>query len=128
MSIEAYRRAQENMFDARAAEHRALATVNGRLQMAMEGGWTGARLVDALHDNRMLWQSFADDCASAGNGLSDETRAGIIGIALWVNRHSSEVARGRESAADLIALNKTIMEGLATRAGRRGPTLELVPN
>lgn len=113
MSIAAYHRTQRHAFDPRTEELRALARVTRGLSQAGEEDWRGARLVGALHDNRMLWQSFADDCAMPTNGLREETRASIIGLALWVHRHSSDVARGREAVGDLVRLNQTIMEGLA---------------
>lgn len=57
-------------------------------------------------------------CAAPGNALPAELRAGIIALGQWVDRHSSAVMQGRESAADLIEVNRTMIEALDP--GHRG--------
>ena len=47
-----------------------------------------------------------------GHGLPDALRASIISIALWVNRHASEVMKGREPIDPLIEVNRSLLEGL----------------
>jgi flagellar protein FlaF len=59
-----------------------------------------------------MWSTFATDCGARGNGLPPELRAQIISIGLWVERFTSDVVAGRESIRELIAVNRTIMEGL----------------
>lgn len=119
MSIAAYRRSQPA--DPRAAEFRAFAHATARLAAAERDGATGPDLVAALHDNRELWTTLADDCAQGDNALTPNTRAGIMSLALWVQRHSSEVARGRAPAGDLVELNRTIMSALGGTADGTRP-------
>lgn len=114
MSIEAYRASAERG-DPRAAEMRALSYATERLVAADHAGARGPDLVAALHDNRMLWTTLADDCAMPTNALTPDTRAGIISLALFVQRHSSAVAAGRAKSAELIELNRTIIDALGRR-------------
>ena len=82
--------------------------------MAAEAaGLKGAALMPALHRNRQVWSTFAADCGAAGNGLPAPLRAQIVSLALWIDRLTSQVVTGKEPLAELISLNKTIMEGLA---------------
>ncbi len=53
------------------------------------------------------------DCVDEENILSDQTRAGIISLAIWVDKHSRDVLRGKAEIAPLIEVNRSIMEGLA---------------
>jgi flagellar biosynthesis activator protein FlaF len=112
MTLKAYLRVQSIAETPRAMERRLLALVTGKLVAAREQNWTGAALVDVLHHNREMWQTFAAMCGTEGNGLPDELRAGIISLALWVDRHSSDVATGREPLDALINVNRMIGEGL----------------
>ncbi len=56
--------------------------------------------------------AFSSLCAAKDNQLSEELRASIIPLALWVSRHTTEVMRGKDSIDELIAVNRTVMEGL----------------
>ncbi|HEX8420924.1 MAG TPA: flagellar biosynthesis regulator FlaF [Sphingomonas sp.] len=39
-------------------------------------------------------------------------RASIVSLGLWVDRHTSDVAAGREGIDPLIEVNRTIIEAL----------------
>ncbi len=112
MSLAAYRRTQQVAASPRQTEHRLFSQITTTMLDAETRGLTGPALVDVLHRNRELWSTLADDCRSPANRLGNELRAGIISLALWVDRHSSAVVRGEEAIGDLIAINRTIMEGL----------------
>ena len=114
MSVQAYQRTVEANASPRQNEERALRLANQKLLEAVRTGSRGAQLVEALHFNRELWRIFADDCSTAGNGLTNETRAGIISLSLFVSSFSSEIAAGRESVDALIDINNSVMIGLAT--------------
>lgn len=113
MSLDAYRRARSIAETPRATEYRLMSQVTGEMIAARDAGLTGAGLMPALHRNREVWGTFSALCGAPGNQLPPQLRAGIISIALWVERYSSEVVRGRDSIDELIAMNRTIMEGLA---------------
>lgn len=112
MTLEAYRAARSRAETPRAAEYRLLGEITGEMMDAAAAGVTGALLMEPLHRNRQMWGAFATDCGAVGNGLPPLLRAQIISLALWVDRYTSDVMSGREPIGELIALNKTIMEGL----------------
>lgn len=114
MSLNAYRRAQEIGASPRGTEYRLMSQITAEMITARDAGLSGAQLMPALHRNRRAWSTFSAVCAAPDNQLADALRAQIISLALWVDRHTSEVVRGRESINDLIEVNRTIIEGLAS--------------
>ena len=72
--------------------------------------------VDALDWNRRLWRTLAADCAQPTNELSQEMRAQIISLSMWVGRQTSAVTRNEENFDSLIEVNRIMMQGLALRA------------
>ena len=113
MSLNAYRRAQEIGASPRGTEYRLMSQITAEMISARDAGFSGAALMPALHRNRRAWSTFATLCMDDNNQLSVELRAGIISIALWVERQTSEVVRGREPIEDLIGVNRTFIEGLS---------------
>jgi flagellar protein FlaF len=114
MSLNAYRRAQEIAATPRSTEYRLMSEVTAELIAARDAALTGAALMPALHRNRTVWNTFSSLCAAPENQLPEELRAGIISLAMWVDRHTSEVARGHEAVDDLIQINRAIIEGLSS--------------
>lgn len=113
MTLNAYRSAVSRAETPRSTEYRLMREITGQMMEAQAAGLKGAMLMESLHRNREMWSAFATDCGARGNGLPIELRAKIISIGLWVERFTSEVMAGRESIAELIAVNRTIMEGLS---------------
>lgn len=118
MSLNAYKNAHKSAESPRQSEYRLFAQVTAALTEAKRSKASGAVLVDALDWNRRLWSTLAADCGSPNNGLPRELRAQIVSVGLWVSRHASEVARGKADIDDLIAVNRSIMEGLANQSER----------
>ena len=114
MSLDAYRRVRRIAESPRAAEYRLMSEITGEMIGARDAGLTGVQLMPALHRNREVWSTFSALCGAPGNKLPDSLRASIISIALWVERHTSEVVTGRDSIDDLIAVNRSVIEGLAS--------------
>lgn len=113
MSLNAYRRAQEIGASPRATEYRLMSQITAEMISARDAGLQGAALMPALHRNRRAWSVFSSACAAPNNQLPEDLCARIISLALWVDRHTSQVVRGRESIDDLISINRTIIEGLS---------------
>lgn len=111
MSVSSYQKAQMITEDPRQIEYQAFAKVTGRLISARDSGSKGAELVNVLHDNKSLWQAFADACSVEGNKCTNEFRASIISMHLFIGRHAGLVIRGQASIDDLIEINKNVMEG-----------------
>jgi flagellar protein FlaF len=115
MSLQAYSRTQRVTETPRDTEYRLFAEITRRLMDTKDMARHDPAVADAVHRNKRLWSTLMADCSKDGNALPEPTRASIISLALWVDRHSSGVMRGSESVDDLIAVNRTIMEGLAQR-------------
>lgn len=112
MTLSAYQAARSRAETPRAAEYRLMSEITGEMMDAEAAGLKGAMLMQPLHRNREMWSAFVTDCGAKGNGLPDVLRAQIISLGLWVERFTSDVMAGREPIGELIAVNRTIMEGL----------------
>lgn len=116
MSHKAYQQLQQAADSASETEYRLFGQVTGALMEARDKAYSGVKLIDPLDWNRRMWTTLSTDCSVEGNGLPDKLRAGIISLAIFVNRHTSEVMRGEADIDDLININRQIMEGLAQQA------------
>ncbi len=115
MSIKVYQRAATQAESPRDLEYRAFGQATAgllRLQQEKQGLAQAAELLDA---NRKLWSMLAADCSLPENRLPLSLRAQIIALALWTARYSSEVLREGADIEPLIEINRTMMEGLASR-------------
>jgi flagellar protein FlaF len=112
MSLAAYQRTRAIAETPREAEYRLMSQITGEMISARDTGLTGAALMPALWRNREAWSAFSTACGAPGNQLPDQLRASIISIALWVDRHTSEVVTGKDSIDGLIDVNRSIIEGL----------------
>jgi len=113
MSLQAYQKAAQRAESPRETEYRLFGDVTRALIEASKADEFDFRArIDALDWNRRLWTALASDCARDDNGLSDQVRANIISLSLWVNRHSSAVMRREEEFEPLIEVNRIIMQGL----------------
>lgn len=110
MSLHSYVQTQNATEEPRQTEYRLFAQVTRALMQSQEGA--KAESVKAVHWNRRLWLALQADCASDANVLPDETRAGIISLAIWVDKHSRKVLKGEAELSPLIDVNRSIMEGL----------------
>jgi flagellar protein FlaF len=121
MPLSAYQRTRQVLETPRSTEHRLLGEITAGLMHARDHGLSGPALMDVLHRNREVWQTFAADCMLPSNGLPAQLRASIISISLWVDRHISLVMAGREELEPLIDINRMVMQGLEgdARAGAR---------
>tara|TARA_B100000678_G_scaffold259594_1_gene239915 strand:+ start:513 stop:875 length:363 start_codon:yes stop_codon:yes gene_type:complete len=115
MSLAAYQSVRRLSEAPRDTEHRLMGQITGEMIVARDAQKGRAALAETLHRNREMWNLFSADCAAPGNELPHQLRASIVSLALWVDRFSSEVIAGRESIDDLIEVNRTVMEGLATQ-------------
>jgi flagellar protein FlaF len=114
MSYQAYQTASARSEDPRSTEYRLLGQVTRALMEASESkSWELRRRADALDWNRRIWSTFAADCASQGNQLPDQLKAGIISLSIFVSKETSAVMRGDSDFQALIDINRTVMQGLA---------------
>ncbi len=121
MSVRAYQQAASRSEPPRQTEYRLLGQVTRALMDAAELGRADLqRLAKALDWNRRVWSAFAADCATPDNGLPDQLRANIISLSIFVSRYSSTVMREGVEIDPLIDINRSIMQGLETRAEAGG--------
>jgi flagellar protein FlaF len=111
MSLQNYQIAQNTTEDPRRTEYRLFAQVTKALMDAISGSENDT--AQAIHWNRRMWLALQADCSDEENVLNDQTRAGIISLAIWVDKHSRKVLRGEAKVEPLIEVNRSIMEGLA---------------
>ena len=117
MSMQAYQRASEQAEAPKQTEYRLFGLVTRALMEAIEVDETDpAGRIKALHWNRRLWSTLASDCASPDNALPEPTRASIISLSMWVDKHTSAVMRREEKIQPLIDVNRIIMQGLSNQA------------
>jgi len=81
-----------------------------------EANAAGAPLVEAVDWNRRLWRTLAADCMDDRNTLTQDVRAKIISLSLWVAKYSRSVTREKAPLDPLIEINRTIMQGLQKAA------------
>jgi flagellar protein FlaF len=112
MSLNAYKSAQVATEDPRTTEYRLFGQVTGALLNAKQANAAGAPLVEAVDWNRRLWRTLAADCMDDRNTLTQDVRAKIISLSLWVAKYSRSVTREKAPLDPLIEINRTIMQGL----------------
>lgn len=112
MSVQAYTTQQNRMESPRQIEYRAFGVVTSAL-VRHAANPASLEFATACYDNKRLWITLQGDLATEGNGLPPELRAALISIAIWAIRHTGQVERGLAPIEPLIAVNRTIMQGLA---------------
>jgi flagellar biosynthesis activator protein FlaF len=112
MSLKAYKATQAATEDPRVTEYRLFGQVTGALLNAKQTNAVGGSLMEAVDWNRRLWRTLAADCMDDRNTLTQDVRAKIISLSLWVARYSRSVTREKAPLDPLIEINRTIMQGL----------------
>jgi flagellar protein FlaF len=117
MSLNSYQSVQRAVEDPRATEYRLFGQVTGALLDVKAGKADGPALVSAVDWNKRLWRTLAADCMDSRNTLTEDVRAKIVSLSLWVSKYSRRVTREKAPVDPLIQVNRTIMQGLQGSAG-----------
>lgn len=123
MSIAAYKRTISDTESPRQIERRILSGVTATLEThqaefdSAEGngdklGILAGGLRDALWRNEQIWMTLRNDLAENGNALPPDLRAGLISIALWVERQTQSVMGATGKVKPLVDINRNIIRGL----------------
>ena len=112
MTLQAYKNTQRITEEPRTTEYRLFGQVTGALLNAKQSNAAGTPLVEAVDWNRRMWRALAADCMDDRNKLTQDVRAKIISLSLWVAKYSRNVTRNKASLDPLIEINRNIMQGL----------------
>ena len=122
MSIAAYKSTIRQSESPRQIERRILSRLTGALEahVAYDTAVTFERvqilsngLRAALSENQTFWNELKYDLAQPENALSPELRAGLLSIALWVDRQTGAVMGGQPGVRALADINRSIITGLS---------------
>jgi flagellar protein FlaF len=117
MTLQAYQNIQRVVEDPRATEYRLFGQVTGALLDAKTSNAQGAPLIQVIDWNKRMWRTLAADCMDDRNALTEDLRAKIISLSLWVSKYSRRVTREKAPIDPLIEINRTVMQGLQAKAG-----------
>jgi len=77
------------------------------------------RLARAIHANMELWGAVLHGALDGASGLPQPLRAHLVELAEVSIRHGSHVLRGDAAVDPLIAVNRSIIEGLQLSGGKQ---------
>lgn len=131
MSIAAYKRTIRESESPRQIERRVLSRITGELEQATTTFDTAPShsrvdlLSSGLHqtlvDNLKFWAVVKHDLAHDDNQLPPQLRAGLISLALFVERQTNKIIGGDSGVGTLAAINQSVIAGLAGQMpGPRG--------
>lgn len=123
MGITAYKQTITETETPRQIERRVLANVTAEIEKFQSDFDSADRRRDmlkilagglrpALWKNQQIWITLKSDLAEPGNALGNSLRAGLISLALWVERHTVEVLEGTAQVRPLVDINRSIIHGL----------------
>lgn len=111
MAQRAYANSFQSVATPRSVEFQVMARITHRIKKAMQSRDRRA-LIEAMHDNRILWNTFAADVAMPKNALPDELRARVLYLAEFTAHHTRKVLRNEDTAVALLEVNAAILGGL----------------
>jgi flagellar biosynthesis activator protein FlaF len=111
MLLQAYQKTLQATENVVQTEYRLIAEITRELETAQIES-NPQKKVNALFRNSQLWLTLQVDLVSEDNVMDMETKAGLISLAIWVNKYTSAAMRSNETLKPLICVNKDIMDGL----------------
>ncbi len=124
MSVSAYKNVIRQSESPRQIERRVFAKITADLEQYAEAYDDAETYLDririlssglrqALQENLKLWSALKFDLSADTNALPPQLRAGLLSIAIWVERQTVSVTGGEEGVLDLIEVNRSILDGLS---------------
>ncbi len=111
MAHRAYAPSAESIRTPRSIEFEVIARITHRLKKAVLSADRRA-IIDAMHENRLLWTTLATDVASPDNALPEDVRARIFYLAEFTAQHTRKVLNNEATAVPLLEINAAILGGL----------------
>ncbi|MDB2407741.1 flagellar biosynthesis regulator FlaF [Jannaschia sp.] len=113
-AAEAYGALDAQIVDPTRAEALVFAKVTRRLEaIAADPATPFTARVAALHDNRRLWLAAAAALADGSNALPEALRARLLSLAVFVEKQTSALLRGKGDLAILCEINRRVVGGLS---------------
>lgn len=109
----AYKETIRDTENPRSIERRVFLQITRDLEAIDDATLHTPGAKEALSKNQRLWGSLMFDCMQPENPLPDSLKAGIISLALFVDKQTGEIFAGRQKISSLIAINRNMIRGLA---------------
>jgi flagellar protein FlaF len=123
MSIAAYKRTIRESDSPRQIERRVLSRITGDLERFAQSfdksekseraQLLASGLEQVLIENLKFWTIVKHDLATEGNALPPQLRAGLISLALFVERQTNNVIGGSAGVGAMAAINQNVIAGLS---------------
>lgn len=113
---EAYGSRNSPLRTGRSIEIELITKVTSKLRTAVEKRLPYARLVEALHENRVMWIHFAASVADSENALPEDLRARLFYLAEFTDHQTRKILAGEANCAALIEINVAVIRGLGERS------------
>lgn len=123
MSVAAYKRTMRETQSPRETERQIISRITAGLALHAET-YDAAETIAArlsilagglqgpLSENIRLWAALKADLSRDENALAPELRARLISLALFVERHTTQVLRGEAKIGSLVMVNRALIDGL----------------
>lgn len=113
LARQAYAPTNTPLKSERAIEAQLIGKITARLRLAAvrkESDFPA--YVEALSENRKLWNALAVDVADSDNDLAPPLRAQIFYLAEFTELQTAKALRGEATADALIEINSSVIRGL----------------
>ena len=127
MSFNAYKQANLAVEKPTQTEYRIFAEITRELEYALSSEAAPADSIKAAFRNSQLWLTLKIDLISEHNKLDRHLKAGLISLAIWVEKENAKAIHGKIDLRPLININKDIMQGLS-QSGRPARQETLIPD
>ena len=105
--------AQESSQNHRRIERAVLEQAINELREASAYGPMSVQSFKARAHMRRIWSVLMSDLSHADNALSDELRASLISIGIWIQRELDQIDLGKSNNfSGIIEINQIIANGL----------------
>lgn len=123
MGIAAYKQTITETESPRQIERRVFSLVTSRLEQFQsefdDKKGNSAKLAllsdglrQVLWQNEQIWMTLKKDLSETENALSDELKASLISLSIWVEKHTLRVLEGKAKVRPLLDINQNIIRGL----------------
>ena len=104
---------EDAVVDARTRERQLLNRSIDLMEKARDDSSNPMAVIEATHFTRRLWTALLEDLAQPDNQLSDEIRAGLISVGIWILKENEKIRQRESDDFDgVIEITQTIMEGI----------------